>query len=94
MISAVLFQDERIELIRGAFIEMSPQNVPHAFAIQALTGLLVPSLVGRAAVRVQLPFVVSEISVPEPDVALVSPIARRTRTRIRHSCSSRSRTTP
>jgi Uma2 family endonuclease len=77
MISAGLFHDERIELIRGALFEMSPQNVPHAFAIQALTGLLVPSLVGRAAVRVQLPFVVSDDSVPEPDVALVSPVARK-----------------
>jgi Uma2 family endonuclease len=77
MISAGLFQDERIELIRGALIEMSPQNVPHSFAIQALTGLLVPPLVGRAAVRVQLPFVVGEDSVPEPDVALVAPRARK-----------------
>jgi Uma2 family endonuclease len=77
MISVGLFQDERIELIRGALIEMSPQNLPHSYAIQVLTALLVPPLVGRAAVRVQLPFNASEDSVPEPDVALVAPVPRR-----------------
>jgi Uma2 family endonuclease len=77
MISVGLFQDERIELIRGALIEMSPQNLPHANSIQVLTALLVPPLVGRAAVRVQLPFNASDDSVPEPDVALVDPVPRR-----------------
>ena len=77
MVDAGLFQHERIELIRGALIQMSPQNVPHSFSIQALTSLLVPPLVGRAAVRVQLPFVASDDSEPEPDVALVEPIPRR-----------------
>jgi Uma2 family endonuclease len=77
MISAGLFVDERIELIRGALIEMSPQNLPHSYAIQVLTALLVPPLVGRAAVRVQLPFNASDDSVPEPDVALVAPVARK-----------------
>jgi Uma2 family endonuclease len=75
MISAGLFQNERIELIRGALIQMSPQNVPHSYAIQQLTHLLLPPLVGRAVVRVQLPFTVGDDSVPEPDVALVAPIA-------------------
>jgi Uma2 family endonuclease len=77
MISAGLFQHERIELVRGALIEMSPQNIPHSYAIQVLNQLLVPPLVGRAGVRVQLPFNAADDSVPEPDVALVAPVARR-----------------
>ena len=73
---AGLYQHERIELIRCALIQMSPQNVPHSFSIQALTSLLVPPLVGRAAVRIQLPFVAGDDSEPEPDVALVDPKPR------------------
>ena len=77
MVDAGLFQNERIELIRGALAEMSPQNVSHAFAIQVLSQLLVPPLVGRAAVRVQLPFAAGDDSEPEPDVALVDALPRR-----------------
>jgi len=77
MIEVGLFQNERIELIRGALVQMSPQNVPHARSIQALTQLLVPPLVGRAALRVRLPFTVGGHSEPEPDVTLVDPAPRR-----------------
>jgi Uma2 family endonuclease len=66
------FEDERIELINGVILEMSPQNVPHSNPIQLLTRLLVPPLVGRADVRVQLPFAADEFSMPEPDFAVVS----------------------
>ena len=41
-------------------IYMSPQGVPHGNVIEALTELLVPPLVGRARVRVQLPFVIDD----------------------------------
>jgi Uma2 family endonuclease len=77
MIDAGLFQRERIELIRGALVQMSPQNIPHSSVIQALTTALVPPLLGRAAVRVQLPFNVGDDSVPEPDLALVDPTPRK-----------------
>jgi Uma2 family endonuclease len=77
MVEVGFFQNERIELIRGALIQMSPQNVPHARSIQALTQLLVPPLVGRAAVRIQLPFAAGKDSEPEPDVALVDTSPRR-----------------
>ena len=74
MISAGFFENERIELIRGVIVEMSPQSIAHAAAIQRLNRLLVPPLVGRADVRVQMSFVGGEDSMPEPDLALVSPI--------------------
>ncbi len=73
MIAAGLFRDERIELIEGVIVRMSPQNTPHAAAIQMLNRLLLPPLLGRADVRVQLPFASGEDSLPEPDVALVEP---------------------
>ena len=74
MVSAGFFVGERVELIRGVIVEMSPQNIPHSAAIQFLNRWLQPALVGRADVRVQLPFVVGDDSVPEPDVALVAPV--------------------
>lgn len=73
MIDAGLFRDEHVELIEGVIVEMSPQNSPHAAAIQRLTELLLPSLVGRAGVRIQLPLAASDDSLPEPDVAIVEP---------------------
>ena len=71
MIAAGLFRDERVELIEGVLIERSPQSAPNAYVIQLLTRLLTPRLLGRADVRVQLPFVVGALSVPEPDLAAV-----------------------
>src|ERR1041384_5574031 len=73
MIDAGLFRDERVELIEGVIVEMSRQISPHAAAIQMLTQLLMPHLVGRAGVRVQLPLVAGDDSLPEPDLTLVEP---------------------
>ena len=72
MITAGLFRDERVELIEGVVVEMSPQNAPHSYVIQILSRLLMPRLLGRADVRVQLPFVAGAHSVPEPDLAIVA----------------------
>ena len=73
MVAAGFFENERIELIEGVLVEMSPQKPLHASVIQSLNRLLVPRLLGRADVRVQLPFAVSDDSLPEPDLALVRP---------------------
>jgi Uma2 family endonuclease len=45
---------------------------PHDTTIERLNELLLPPLVGRARVRIQLRFTASEYSVPMPDVAVVS----------------------
>jgi Uma2 family endonuclease len=68
------FDDERVELLGGVIVEMSPRDPRHDFAIERLTALLVPLAVGRASLRPQLSFVASDDSVPVPDLALV-PIA-------------------
>src|SRR4051812_37720826 len=65
------FQNEKIELIEGQLVPMSPIGPPHSSAVQKLTALLVPAFAGRAAVRIQLPFAALDISEPEPDVAVV-----------------------
>jgi Uma2 family endonuclease len=72
MVEQGLFRDERIELLQGAVVEMSPQGPRHTAAIQRLIDKLLPALDGRAKVRPQFPLAVSEDSLPEPDVAVVA----------------------
>jgi len=64
------FANERVELIEGVLVSMSPNNPAHASPIQVLTELLVPALVGRAVVRVQLPIIAAGESEPEPDLVI------------------------
>ena len=66
-----LFADERVELIDGVVLCMSPEGAPHGGTIQRLTQILVLALYPRAAVRVQSSFAASDGSEPEPDVAVV-----------------------
>src|SRR5690606_10407044 len=68
------FEDEKVELLDGVIVEMSPTGVAHANPIQQLTQLLVPALLGRAIVRVQLALIAAGESVPETDLANV-PVA-------------------
>lgn len=65
------FEDERIELLEGNLVAMSPQRPHHAWVVQRLTMLLVAALTDRAAVRIELPLALSDASEPEPDVAVV-----------------------
>ncbi|HEY3355853.1 MAG TPA: Uma2 family endonuclease [Polyangia bacterium] len=67
------FQDERLELLEGRIIMMSPQGTAHARAVRRLTMRLAPALAGRAEVLVQLPLAVSDLSEPEPDLCVVPP---------------------
>ena len=71
LVALGVFEDERVELLHGVLIDMSPNNPDHASPIQRLGMILVPALVGRAEVRVQLPLVAHDESEPEPDLAVV-----------------------
>jgi Uma2 family endonuclease len=79
MVELGVFVDEKLELIKGFIVRMSPQNVRHASVVQSLTHLFATALVapGRAAIRVQLPLAASDLSEPEPDIAVVAPGAYR-----------------
>ncbi|HEX9295902.1 MAG TPA: Uma2 family endonuclease [Polyangiaceae bacterium] len=65
------FQDEKIELLEGVLVRMSPIGPPHSSAVQKLNAILTPTLAARAAVRIQSPFAALDLSEPEPDVAVV-----------------------
>ncbi len=65
------FTDERLELIEGLLVTVSPQGTSHADVIAHVHELLVRLLGDRASVRSQLPFAATDDSEPEPDVAVV-----------------------
>jgi len=71
LVEAGVFEDERVELLYGIIIRMSPIGPPHASAVAALNELLILRLAGRASVRVQSSIEASDDSQPEPDVAVV-----------------------
>jgi Uma2 family endonuclease len=70
MVAVGLFADEKVELLRGVLVAMSPQDPRHAEPVQRLTHVLVKALGEAAAVRIQLPLALSHDSEPEPDVAI------------------------
>lgn len=63
--------NDRVELLEGVVVAMSPASSRHATAVSLADDALRTALSGRAAVRVQCPLVLGRYSVPEPDVAVV-----------------------
>jgi Uma2 family endonuclease len=62
---------ERVELIGGRIVAMSPQNSPHFTAISLVEDALRMIFGAGHVVRVQGPLDVSPSSQPEPDIAVV-----------------------
>jgi len=71
--TGILAQDERVELIDGEIVEMSPIGDPHAAIVDNLAHLLISRLGTRALVRVQGPVRVPPRSMPQPDLAVLRP---------------------
>jgi Uma2 family endonuclease len=76
LVDAGAFEDERVELLRGFLVTMSPQGNLHAWITAELTRLLIVQLAQRGlddrfVVRPQLPYAASDDSEPEPDLAIV-----------------------
>src|ERR1041385_2338487 len=67
-----VFDDERVELLRGVLVKMSPQRAPRASTVQKLIQLLMGWSQGKWSIRGQLPLALSDDTEPEPDVAVVS----------------------
>jgi Uma2 family endonuclease len=71
--SGILTEDDRVELIGGEIIEMSPIGTKHAACVNRLVNLLVLLLGKRAILAAQNPVALNENSEPQPDVALLKP---------------------
>jgi Uma2 family endonuclease len=73
--AGIFGEDDRVELIEGEIIEMSPIGSPHAARVKRLTRLLVRRLGTRAIVQVQDPVRLSQLSEPQPDLGVLKPRA-------------------
>lgn len=71
MAEAGLFAGQRVELIEGEILMMSPMNPAHAAALQLVARALEHAFGHGHCVRVQLPLDIDASSAPEPDIAVV-----------------------
>lgn len=71
--AGILGEDDRVELIDGEIVEMTPIGRRHAACVDRLTQLFTETLGRAAQVRVQNPINLDERSEPQPDLALLRP---------------------
>jgi Uma2 family endonuclease len=67
----ILGERDRVELIKGEIIEMSPIGDRHAAFVDNLTRLLVRRLPDQVIVRVQGPVALAEDTEPQPDFTVL-----------------------
>jgi Uma2 family endonuclease len=71
----ILTEDDRVELIEGQLIAMSPIGSEHAGTVNALNRRLVLAVGDRGVVAVQNPVQLDDRSEPQPDFAVLKPRA-------------------
>ena len=72
MVAVDLFgPEDKVELLNGQIVEMSPQDTRHAVTVRLVERALNQAFPSGYDVRGQLPFALDDASEPEPDVAVV-----------------------
>ncbi len=69
----LLTKDDRVELIDGEIIEMSPIGSSHGGTVKRSSRFLNRNLGDQAIVSVQDPVRINDFSEPQPDLALLKP---------------------
>jgi Uma2 family endonuclease len=69
--AGILHEDDRVELLDGEFIEMSPIGSRHAATVNRLVRLYSAQAADRYVVSVQNPVRLSRYSEPQPDLLLL-----------------------
>jgi Uma2 family endonuclease len=69
--AGILGEDDRVELIRGEIVEMSPIGPRHAAFVDNLNRLLARRLPDDAIVRVQGPVALADDTEPQPDLTVL-----------------------
>jgi Uma2 family endonuclease len=69
--AGVFHEDDRVELLDGEIVEMTPIGSRHVACVVRLTGLLSRRTGGGPPVSVQNPLVLAERSAPQPDIAVL-----------------------
>lgn len=71
--AGIFTEDDRVELIEGEIVEMTPIGGRHAACVNRLNALLVREAGDAAIVSVQNPVRLSERIEPQPDLTLLRP---------------------
>jgi Uma2 family endonuclease len=77
LVARGVFDDQRIELLRGQLVAMSPQGDLHATVTARIAQRLIRALDEDYEVRSHSPFAASADSEPEPDVSVSRKLRRR-----------------
>ena len=72
MAEAGLFEGQRVELIHGKIVDMSPSKSKHASMIVKLTNILSKLLSNKYLISVQNPLPIDGYSEPEPDLMILN----------------------
>jgi hypothetical protein len=75
--AGILHENDRVELIEGEIVQMTPIGRRHAACVAELTRLLVPLVGQRALVWPQNPITLPHETEPQPDIVLLRPRADR-----------------
>jgi Uma2 family endonuclease len=79
--AGILSEDDRVELIRGEVVELSPIGKRHAYVLNTLVDLL-SALRDQSVLSVQNPLVLFPDTEVYPDLALLQPPRTRYRNRL------------
>jgi Uma2 family endonuclease len=71
----ILNEDDRVELIEGELVAMSPIGSEHSGTVNAITQCLVEAIGRRGIVAVQNPVRLDDLSEPQPDFSVLKPRA-------------------
>lgn len=71
--SGILTEDDRVELIRGEIVEMTPIGRRHAASVNRLVTLFTQRFGDRIILSPQNPIELDNNSEPQPDIALLQP---------------------
>jgi Uma2 family endonuclease len=70
--AGILNEDDRVELIRGEIVQMTPIGRDHASCVARLTHLVLGRLHGRVVLWPQNPLLILPDSEPQPDIILLA----------------------
>ncbi|HYP39787.1 MAG TPA: Uma2 family endonuclease [Chloroflexia bacterium] len=71
--AGILHEDDRVELVEGEIVVMSPINAPHLMCVNGLNKILSRSVPEELIVSVQNPIHINTVTELQPDLALITP---------------------
>lgn len=70
----ILSDEDRVELLNGEIIQMSPIGSRHAANVKRINQLLSQLIAGKLLIGVQDPIALGNHSEPEPDIVVLKPV--------------------